>query len=257
MTGEIQVDVYTTKGPLDMPLGGYALNEFVFQYRSTFKEEIDQYVVPLQLMNTVSVFSSTTSYGGSKAKTFDELYEQVISNGLGDPTLPVADVKLKYALRALGYEVMLHVDNMSTRIYLATRDLPIPKDNNLHSPISSAIETLAFKGSLSEISRGVIENYAAYTITPAALFRIENGIVYLQNDSVIASLTALPPDKLATTLTTEPYFWTPFYYVIDVSVAASLSGGNAVRLAITLSFCKYTIPFSILNSAAGVMVYAA
>ena len=217
MTGEIQVDVYTTKGPLDMPLGGYALNEFVFQYRSTFKEEIDQYVVPLQLMNTVSVFSSTTSYGGSKAKTFDELYEQVISNGLGDPTLPVADVKLKYALRALGYEVMLHVDNMSTRIYLATRDLPIPKDNNLHSPISSAIETLAFKGSLSEISRGVIENYAAYTITPAALFRIENGIVYLQNDSVIASLTALPPDKLAATLTTEPYFWTPFYYVIDVS----------------------------------------
>ena len=217
MVGEIQVDVYTTKGPLDMPLGGYALNEFVFQYRSTFKEEIDQYVVPLQLMNTVSVFSSTTSYGGSKAKTFNELYNQVIENGLGDPTLPVADVKLKYALRALGYDVMLHVDNMSTRIYLATRDLPIPKDNNLHSPISSAIETLAFKGSLSEISRGVIENAEAYTITPTALFKIQNGIVDLQNDSVVTGLKALPPDKLAAALSSEPYFWTPFYYVIDVS----------------------------------------
>ena len=200
-----------------MPLGGYAMNEFVFQYRSTFKEEIDRFVAPLELMNTVSVYSAGTTSGGSAAMTFDELFEQVISNGLGDPTLPVADVKLKYALRALGYDVMLYVDNMSTRIYLATRDLPIPKDDNLHSPISSAIETFAFKGSLSEITVGVIENYEAYTITPDALFTISNGIVYLQSDTVISSLTAMQPDKLAAALTDNSYFWTPFYYVIDIS----------------------------------------
>ena len=217
LSGEIQADVYTTKGALDMPLGGYAMNEFVFQYRSTFKEEIDRFVAPLELMNTVAVYSAGTTSGGSAAMTFDELFEQVISNGLGDPTLPVADVKLKYALRALGYDVMLYVDNMPTRIYLATRDLPIPKDDNLHSPISSAIETFAFKGSLSEITVGVIENYEAYTITPDALFTISNGIVYLQSDTVISSLTAMQPDKLAAALTDNSYFWTPFYYVIDIS----------------------------------------
>lgn len=215
MRGTLQVDVYTTKGVLDMPLGGYAMTEFVFNYRSTFDEDIDKYVAPLSLMNTVDVFSVGTTSGGSAAKTFEELKEQVVSGGLGDPTLPVADVKLKYALRDLGYDVSLNVDNVPTRNYLATRDLPLPKDDRLHSPISTAIETFAFSGDLSKITKAVIENTDAYTITPKALFQINNGIVTIQEDYVADRLSILPPDKLAEELSTTPYFWTPFYYVID------------------------------------------
>ena len=211
----IQVDVYSTKGPMDIPLGGYSTNEFKFTLHSTNKKEFNQYVAPNALLNTMQVFSASTTAGGSHALTFEELKEKVISGGLGDPTLPVAAIKLKYALRELGYEVILYVDNISTRIYLATRDLPIPKDDKLHSPIASAVETFSFRGNYSEITKAIIEHDGAYTITPETLFTIDNGFVDLVPDSKISQLKALPPTNLAMALNTEPYFWTPFYYVID------------------------------------------
>ena len=212
----IQIDVYSTRGDIGIGLGGYALSEFVFKLHSTFKEDINGFVSPLTLMNTMQVFSGSMTSGGSRAMTFEELKEKVISGGMGS-NIPISSNRLKYALRDFGYDVILNIDNINTRVFLATKDMPTPKNERLHSPIATAIETFVFGGWMSEINKGIIEHANAYTITPSCLFKINNGQVALVPDTVLNQLDALTPSSLATMLNNNNYYWTPFYYVVDVS----------------------------------------
>jgi hypothetical protein len=69
------------------------------------------------------VFSDGSCEGGSNQLSFKQLKKRVIQ-GATQISLPVTPVSMESKLESLGYGFVSQVDNLGTRIFLATRALP-------------------------------------------------------------------------------------------------------------------------------------
>lgn len=214
---ELRIDVYTSRGPIEMDLGDYQVNAFTAKWIDLEKDDNGKYVAPLTAFSTMGVFSDKVVSGGGNAMTFEQLRERVMSNALGVPDLPITNVQVGSRLQRLGYDVVKDVDNITNRQFMATRTLPRPTDNSVVSGAGCTIQTLT--ASMVDLIGydTVKDNGNRITLLPDTLYQSINGVLHVVPDATVAQLLALPHDIRARRVNEESYLYSPFHYVLDMN----------------------------------------
>lgn len=227
LNSTIRMDIYTTQGVVNLVLGEYSMGAFAIDFVSYDTSDPTQFSAPLALLTSIFAYSTDTVSGGSNGVDFATLQQQVINNSVGPQVLPISNVQLENALTTQGFTIVTSVDNITDRVFLATRALPTPTDDNLLTAAGSMNATVQFSLDSIAAYSYTIDNSAAedaMTLTPSALFQEINGVVNPISDAEIALINGLPPDQKALIVSSGNYLYTPFHYVFDSS-----NSGFAVR----------------------------
>lgn len=213
---ELRIDIYTTKGPLDLILDSYIINDFTANWRDIGKESVT-YSAPLNIFTSMAVYSDDIVTGGSNQLSFADLRERVMTNALGNAQLPITGEQLKVQLANMGYQSIRDVDNVTNRIYLATRRLPQPKSRNTQGGAASTVASI--QGTYDEIVDydGVIDNGDRLTITTDALFIRENGVTLFYPNSKKNALPLMGINARLNEINERRLVASPFHYVLDAT----------------------------------------
>ena len=218
----VRFDVYQTKGPLDMILWEYPYTSFTATWLAIDTNDSTVFVAPLNTLSSIIPFSTNVVSGGGNATSFTDLRNQVMTNALGAQSLPITNAQIQNTLAIDGYTIVKNVDNITNRIFLATKGMPTPTDVSLITPAAASIVTInSTIDNLIQISsiidNSAVGNGSSVTITPDTIYQNINGIVSPLNNSQLGALLALPSAALALSITNGNYLYTPFHYVLDMT----------------------------------------
>lgn len=230
LSSSIRVDLYQTKGAINVPLADYRGDAVSITWKSwDSNEATNPFSAALPGMN-VAVYSEETVIDGKNEMPFEELRSNVVNNATGPIQKAITPAMLETMIRNAGYGVVKNVDNVTNRVYLATREMPSPdiikatnaasNGKKLLTSAAASIETLTT--SMEALARltTVYNNGESLTVTPKTLYQIVDGITKPVNETEVARILALPPDKRAQEVTNGNYLYTPFHYVLDTSNSA-------------------------------------
>jgi hypothetical protein len=224
LSGSIRIDVYETKGVLNLILSEYPLEAFVATWQAYDPNDQTVYTAPLATFKTIIPYSDQTVSGGRASLTFDELRTRVIQNAIGAPNLPITNAQIQTYITNDGYTIVKNIDNITNRTFLATKELPPPLQtstsgsNNTLVPTTSAgvsVKTITMSLQDAALINTVIDNDTSITITPDTIYKDVNGVISMVSNDEISYLQSLPPDMRAIVVTDGGYYYTPFHYVLD------------------------------------------
>lgn len=216
----LRLDIYTTKGALDVDLSSYAAGSYSIRWNDYDSVNDSVYIAPLSVFSGLDVITETAVTGGSNGVTLNTLREQVITNGLNNPSLPITKDQLVSSLSAAGYKVVTNIDNVTDRQFIALRGLPRPSNKLTTSGAGVSIRLL--QSSLVDLVQySTVKNHGErVTILPSTLFKDVEGVITVVTDTErnsLLSYTNTAPDVLANSVNNAKYYYTPFYYVLDIS----------------------------------------
>lgn len=214
--GTLRIDVYQTKGAINMSMASYLANAFSANWRNIDKADDTVWSAPIATLSTLP-FSTKTVVGGKAELSFDELRLRVIKNAIGDRDLPITNVQIASSLNNKGYGVVKDVDVVTNRVFLATRQLPKPADEKLITAAAASIETFITSIDKAVTYVGVKDNGPRITLTPELVYRNSDGIISVFPKANLTNLLALPGDDIANAVTNNKFLYTPFHYVLDTS----------------------------------------
>lgn len=212
----IRVDIYTTRGEVELSLGRYQPSSFKASWKDLSKNE-SPFVAPIRSFSTMTMFSTDRVRGGRNALSFDVLRGRVIDNALGPVQIPITEAQLTARLDNLGYDIIKDVDNITNRIYLASRTLPNPSIPEVTSATACNISTLQI--SARELAKldGVYDNEIRMTIKAGTLFENNQGIVSPLNDDVLTQILDANPENRVQLINERRLSYSPFHYVLDMT----------------------------------------
>lgn len=214
----IRVDIYTTRGPLDMLLGSFDAGSFVANWLDLENDDEGLYSMPLSdRMSTISVFADGMATGGSNPIGFAQLRKNVIEGAIGNPNIPITSAQISNALTTLGYSMVKNIDNITDRIFAATRPLPLPVDQSVSSPMAAAC--IMLQASMSDLATydAVFDNGDRITVTPDMLYRLDNGVVKPVAEYDKSYLLSQPLETQARLISEGDFIYSPFHYVYDIT----------------------------------------
>ncbi len=215
--GKLRIDVYQTKGTLNMLLGNYSLEDFKVDWLNIDAADNNVYTAPVANLRTAFAFSMSSTIGGRPALSLEDLRSRVIQNSVGPQDIPITNVELQNTLTDGGYEIVKNIDTITNRIFLATKAMPVPTDPALITAAASGISTCLLSFLESADAHGVIVNPNGITITPEALYQTINGVTRLVTETAYATLNALSNAQKCIEVNAKTYMYTPFHYVLDAS----------------------------------------
>lgn len=215
----VRVDLYQTKGLLNMDLSSYPTSAYAAQWLYFDNNDVlpTNFSAPLKNFNQLAIWSSDRTLDGANALDFATLRDRVMNNATGAQNLPITNVQVKAALQQDGYDVVENIDNITNRVFLATRAMPEPSNPALITAAAASIETVSTTLANAATLSSVINNGKSLTITPNTLYQSKGGVVSFVPSATEASLLALPPDQRALAVTNGQYYYSPFHYVLDNS----------------------------------------
>jgi len=218
----LRIDVYETKGPLNMILWEYPFTSFIAKWLAIDPNDNTIFVAPLSTFNTIIPFSTSVVSGGKDGTNFADLRRQVMTNAIGRPSLPITNAQIENTLNIAGYTIVKSVDNVTSRIFLATKGMPIPNEVTLITPASAGMSTINITiDQLVQIDT-VIDNSAegagqSVTITPDTIYQNVNGVTTPLTTNQLNTLLTQSNQSLAFNVNNNNYLYTPFHYVLDMS----------------------------------------
>lgn len=217
----VRLDFYTTKGAIRLDLAGYDMGSYEARWNPVANQVVDVFSAPLDTFNSVGLYGSTTTTGGSNGLGFQELRERVINRTTTTEGLPITAKQLGTTLEDLGFNLVTNIDDVTDRQFLATRLLPPPLDNQTISGMGATVGTLVSSVNMLRFNTNVIGNNKRTTIKPSALFKLVHGILHLVSDTEHNSLlNGADKSQVIKQLNKDQYLYTPYYYVIDTELSA-------------------------------------
>lgn len=217
MSGGIRIDIYQTKGPINLLLQNYKADAFSANFKLIDKDRITEEIAAFQSIESVFAYANKTVIGGRDALSFSQLRQRVIQNSIGYRNIPITNVQIESALANSGYDIVKNVDVVTNRQYLATKALPEPFDQNLITKANASVATLIASVDQLKTHTLVKNNGDRITLTPSLLYESINSVVSVVSDARMTQLRALPKEDLAKEVTQNQYLFTPFHYVLDAS----------------------------------------
>lgn len=226
LSRKVRVDLYQTKGAINIALGEYNTNSVSITWKSFDAADMTDFVAPLSNMQVIG-YSQDTVIDGANGMSFDTLRNNVIQNTTGPVDDSITPAQIETALSNKGYDVVKNIDTITNRVFLATRSMPSPDvitpttaattGKELLTAAAASIETLAVSTNDLALYPTVIDNGQSITITPSMLYQTINGITTPVQDSKVKELLAMPVDKRALAVTDNNYLFTPFHNVLDMT----------------------------------------
>ena len=224
VSGAIRVDIYQTKGAINLLLGDYKLDNFTANFILADEDEtLDNLIdgkspiTAFRSINSVYTYANTTIIGGTDELSFEELRDRVIMNSIGAKSLPITNAQIESALERSGFDIVKNVDVVTNRQYLATKLLPDPFDEKLITAASCSIQPIISTIANLKTNSKVRDNGNRITLPPELLYRSDNSIVSVVPEVEEYELSLLEPEDRAKKINEQNYLYSPFYYVLDNS----------------------------------------
>lgn len=214
---ELRVDIYTTQGKMELNLADYTPSQFVAEWIDRDAAATSAYVAALKSFTTYTLFSDAAVAGGRAPLTLAELRDRVITNSLGKVNVPITNVNIGSRLADMGYDMVLDVDNITNRQFLATRSMPAPADGSTVSGAGCTMLTLT--ESMENLAKlgTVKDNGERITLLPSTLYQNVNGRISIVPQTTIDSLNAMPIDVRARRINENNFLYSPYHYVLDMT----------------------------------------
>lgn len=217
VSGDVRVDIYTTRGDEVFNLANYTEDKFLLRMEPTDPAKDSNEYTFAATQVSLRVFSTAISTGGRAGLSFRELRERVINNSVGEKKLPITESQLDAMVEDEGFEIVRNIDTLTNLVFLATRRLPAPSNPKLITSANIGMVTYQFlPGSLEGHSK-IVRNLERTTIRSKALWRNDNGVISLVTDTELAEIGLLGDSALMNRVNSSQYLYTPFYYVVDTT----------------------------------------
>lgn len=213
VTGDIRIDIYTTKGAIDRDLAKYGMDKFGVNFNDI--DDDKTLVAPMKHLSICTPFSRNRVNGGADAISFMKLRDKVIDNTLGASKVPITNVQLKSNLDMRGYDMVTNIDDISNLQYLATRRLGKPVGLDIVSGAGVTMAVLTANMETLAGSSHVADNGDSITIKPSMLYRFSNGKVEFIADAMITQLVNMTAEGRAREVNNNRYVYSPFHNVLD------------------------------------------
>lgn len=214
-TGKIRVDIYTTRGKIDVSMADFTPKQFEAYFNPI--DDVNTYVAPLNTFGMKQALNTQRVTGGADALDFITLRNRAIDNVIGDPSLPITDVQLEAKLEQRGYTLVSNIDNITDRQFLASRRLGKPKYLNIVAGAGCVMSQLRINMESIAASTHVADNGERVTLLPSMLYRYTNGKVTPVPDAELSSILRGAPEDIARTANDSRFVYTPFHYVMDAT----------------------------------------
>ena len=217
VSGDVRIDVYTTKGNITINFTDYKINSFQMKLNAIDQDrDFNEFTDAMNSLNYTASSTSITS-GGTSAISFDVLRERVINNSVGDRNLPITNQQLESFVANKGFEIIKNIDVITNRIFLATKKLPKPLNNRLITAANVGIGSININLEYLKTLSTIADNVNRVTILSNNLFINKNGIISIVPKSEINALLLQPKAAIVTNVTNNKYLYSPYYYVLDNS----------------------------------------
>ena len=217
LSGQLRVDIYTTKGSISMSLGNYRSELFVVDLKAIDAErDISKYSTAFANVSYY-VYSLENVVGGSDPLTFDELRDRVIYNSVGPQQLPITNVQLEAEAGNNGFDIVREIDVLTNRVFLATRKLPTPVQKKLITPANIGIVSYTTDTIDLVDHKKAIFNQDRITIRSKAFWKNNNGKLSILSQNDLDTIAAYGQTAMVSNINTNQYFYNPFYYILDAS----------------------------------------
>ena len=215
LENELRIDIYSTKGPLDILLTDIDAGS-IYATWLDLSGETSKFTAPLTTFSAISLVSNDAVTGGKNALTFAELKQRNINNSVGTPNVPITNNQLVTRIEDRGYRLVKNIDNITNRMFLATRALPPPKDGSTAAGAGTAV--ILLQSTIEDIisQADVHQNGDRITILPTTLYNRSQGILNIVPFSQRSTMSTLEDSALVSNINNNSYFYTPFHYVLDM-----------------------------------------
>jgi len=205
----VDMDIYTTKGDINLELSTYSTDEFEMTFNLTNAAYDSSAVI-----NNVNCFitASTNVYGGKNEISFDDLKDKIINYSTGDNKLPVTLQEVDDFVTNHGYQFMFTTDTIVKREFAISKYL-----GNLGYNVNSNIDLFIGKLDINlsrTFTSKIIFDDNSITIAPYQRFRLEDGILVPLTDNETNLLSILSKDDLSS-YNSKEYFLNPYLYILD------------------------------------------
>lgn len=215
LSGDLRIDLYTTKGALTMDLLNY--KETDFEVDMTPIDEVRDSTVYSNIWGDLSyyVFGQQATEGGKRELSLEQLRNRVIYNAIGPQSLPITNVQNVASAENYGFEILKNIDVLTNRSFLASRKLPKPSNPKLITAANIGMIVCADLLANFIANENVIVHDRRYTIRSNSLFQNVNGKVRMLRKYEEDAILAMGTTAMVNHINNHEYFYTPFYYVLD------------------------------------------
>jgi len=213
---EIRVDVYTTKGDVQLALGEYPSGSVNVKWNDLNKADDGRYSAPLSQLTNVVIVGTGVTTGGNDGLTFEELQNRTVRNSTYKPA-PVTEYDLNNVLEDRGYDILSVTDNVTDRKFLASRAMPAPTTGLSSSPIGTTVESLRTYAELLSTLETVNFSNRVWSIMPDTLYKRDGVGMTFVSDIERKAIEESSGDELISLLDQEEYFFSPFLTVLDTN----------------------------------------
>lgn len=211
----IRLDIYTTKGPLELDLSTFPMSEFGITWRDLNIENQNRFSAPLDSISNLFLLSDDRTRGGSEEVSYEVLRDRVLNNSQGNPSLPITQHQIDTMVSLRGYALVKYIDNLTDRAYHVARSLPAPTTGQLSTGANSTIRTVDLHVESLKTHESVWDNGDSVTLTPELIYQDEAGSIKVLTSQEVENIRSQPNEVIANDVNTNNYLFTPFYYVLD------------------------------------------
>lgn len=210
VTGTVQISLYETKGKIYLPINKYVVDDFILTLNNTGKSASAATSTNINIRcNSDWVIDS-----GSNGLTLEEFRSNIINNTTGTINLPITDKQLDRLGKLQGYNIFKLEDVITGRVYLAMKSTPAYDSELVQCKQDVYFGTVTMV--LEDVENNNFVNIGIDTtlVKAGAVFRNINGFTRLATNEEMEYIKNLRPIALINYLTTNKYFYCPFYYII-------------------------------------------
>lgn len=212
----IRFDIYTTKGNVSKDLSVVKAGSYSISYPNDDDEpSLEPYAAPLRSLEC-SVFSTGILTGGVNGSSFEQLYKLISDNANGIET-PITPAQMEARLSLMGYDVIKNRDDLTDRIFLASKMMAASPTSQFGSSMSSGV--LPLETTIDDIVQypGIYDNNLRVTISPKTLFKLNSGMLSLVPADAYPDRAANTTENLINLINAGSYLFSPFHYVLDTT----------------------------------------
>lgn len=215
----IRLDVYTTKGAIDHSLANYNDGAYQINYYD-YNNKSNKYAGLLGSLSVLKVYSTDTILGGRNALTFNEAKNRVVNRSTITEGLPITELEINNKLSDLGFSTVKVKDNVTDRIFAASRLLPPPSDGLTVTGIGCNVQS--YQTTIAELVKlkTVKNNGSRLTVLPTTLYNVDNGVLKVVDDTIVQDYIdprKTAPENLSAWANANDLVFSPYFYVHDVS----------------------------------------
>lgn len=219
VSGNINIDIYSSKGSLDVPIDRFKTDDFTITLGNTSKNSSTATIKNIGLLCN----AAQKLQGGRDSKTLDELKTIVINDSGVTKNTPITIKQVEGMLSNNGYKLVNNFDILTSREFIAMKSLPeITSDltDIIFAKPDIFINTVELDMSKLLNNDFIYFNNSDYIVIKSnSVFKEDNGKVYpisTADYNNIKSLFNTNKIRLFNELTEVKHFYNPYYYIIEI-----------------------------------------